>query len=128
MMASSDVAWASIWPRPSATSVGTKRMPPPTPKSPERTPAASPRVSARAIVVTLGPDQPRADRGQQEGEPVRQRRGRDPLLESGAGKGADGRGDPDERRVPDVDVSAQRVDGDPRDRRDADRPERGRRR
>ena len=39
-IASSDVAAASTWPSPSATRVGTKRMPPPTPNRPDSTPAA----------------------------------------------------------------------------------------
>ena len=42
-IASSEVAAASTWPRPRATSAGTKRIPPPTPKRPDITPAASPR-------------------------------------------------------------------------------------
>src|SRR5207302_1296439 len=47
MMASSEVASACSWVRPSHVSVGTKRIPPPTPNSPERTPATSPSRTAR---------------------------------------------------------------------------------
>src|SRR5262249_40912085 len=71
-IASSEVARASICPSPSTTSVGTKRIPPPTPNRPERTPAARPRASARTIVVTSGPHQPGPDADEERGEPVRE--------------------------------------------------------
>src|SRR3954453_20855580 len=52
MIASSDVASASTWPRPRKTvSAGTKSTPPPTPSSPARTPASAP---TRTAAITAG--------------------------------------------------------------------------
>src|SRR5437868_1013189 len=52
MMASSEVASAWSWVSPSHVSVGTNRIPPPTPNRPERTPAASPSRIARTYVIS----------------------------------------------------------------------------
>jgi len=52
-MAKSEVAAASTWPSPSATRVGTNRIPPPTPNMPESTPAARPSDTAATIVQVL---------------------------------------------------------------------------
>src|SRR5436190_12814256 len=51
MIASSDVPVASCCDRPSATRVGTKRMPPPTPNIPASTPAARPSTTASTYVT-----------------------------------------------------------------------------
>ena len=111
MIASSEVASACSCVSPSQVSVGTNRMPPPTPKRPARTPATSAeqdreRVghwsSIRIAIATSS-----------AGEEERERAHRQALLQDAAACGAERGGHADEQRVRGLDLAVHDV----RDRR-----------
>ena len=129
IIAASEVAWASIWLSPTTSaSVGTKRMPPPTPKRPERI-AGAEAEDEREDDVVRAHSRKRSD-GDADDEdreqPGEVPRG-DAVLETHARERADQRGQADEGgRVP-VDVVEEREGERPGDRRDPDGRQRGRR-
>ena len=108
MIASSDVASAWICVRPSPrVSVGTNRIPPPTPNSPARTPPASAERDRERRSLPSD-EQLHADAGEEQGEEERERPVAEPLLERGAADRADRGGEADEQRRAGLQLAVER--------------------
>src|SRR6476620_7297768 len=128
MIAKSEVASASCWPRPTRnTSPGTNRTPPPTPSMPAITPAAAPIAIAPAVIATRASPQHQLDGAGDEygGEQQRARTRVHALLKPGPGEHAGDRRDPHEQPPAHVHVSVQALRRGGEGGGECDRSERG---